>query len=230
MPPKIPINREMVLNTALRLVNERGVDGLTMRALAAELDIEAPSLYKHVANKGEILDGVCELVYGQVTIGELGDGWDGRLKAYARAFRASLLANRNVVAVLATRPVATEASMVLVEASLREFADAGVDADSGRRLLDIVVAFIIGHVLAEVGSPMPGAAEYEELEQFRARLDADHYPMSREALVHRPNDRDHEFELALDVLVAGFVGLFEGLRPPSDPPEPIKIAPVVSPA
>lgn len=208
MPPRIPISRELVLETALRLANERGVEGLTMRALAAELDIEAPSLYKHVASKGEILDGICELIYGQVTVAETGPEWDQRLKAYARAFRGALLANRNLAGVLATRPVATESSMALVEISLHEFINAGLDPNTGRQLLDIVVSLIIGHVLAEVGSPIPGAAAHDELTMFWSRLDAEQFPLSKATVAQTPPDRDAEFELALDVLVAGFATLF----------------------
>ncbi len=208
MPPRTPISRELVLDTALRLVNEQGVDRLTMRALAAELDIEAPSLYKHVANKNEILDGMCELIYGQVTVEPTGPEWDQRLKTYARAFRSALLANRNLVGTLATRPVNTEASMMLVEVSLQEFTNAGLDPETGRRLLNIAVSTIIGHVLAEVGSPTPGAAEFDQLEKFRATLDPDVFPLSRATVAETPVDRDAEFELALDVLVAGVSRLF----------------------
>jgi AcrR family transcriptional regulator len=208
MPPRIPISRELVLDTALRLANEQGVDGLTMRALAAELNIEAPSLYKHVANKNEILDGMCELIYGQVTVEPTGPEWDQRLKTYARAFRSALLANRNLVGTLATRPVNTEASMLLVEVSLQEFTNAGLDPETSRRLLNIAVSTIIGHVLAEVGSPAPGAAEFDQLEKFRATLDPDLFPLSRATVAETPVDRDAEFELALDVLVAGVSTLF----------------------
>lgn len=208
MPPRTPISRELVLDTALRLANEQGVDGLTMRALAAELDIEAPSLYKHVANKNEILDGMCELIYGQVTVELTDPEWDQRLRAYARAFRTALLNNRNLVGVLATRPVNTEASMMLVEVSLQEFTNAGLDPETSRRLLNIAVSMIIGHVLAEVGSPAPGAADYDQLIKFRKTLDPDLFPLSTATVAEIPVDRDAEFELALDVLVTGVSTLF----------------------
>ena len=203
MPPKIPITRARVLDAALQLVNERGASGLTMRALATELDIEAPSLYKHIENKDEILDGLCELVYSQVTVGEMGDDWQSRLKAYAYAFRNALLANRNVACILATRPVATEGSMLLVEASLSEFTRAGVDVETGRRLLNIMASFVTGHVLAEVADPTPGAAAYDQLAAFRSTLDPQSFPLTLATLGTSAADRDAEFELALDLLIDG---------------------------
>ena len=203
MPPKIPITRARVLASALAIVNERGIDGLTMRALATDLDIEAPSLYKHVTNKDEILDGVCELVYNQVTVGDLPDDWQGRLKVYAQAFREALLKNRNVAPILATRPVATEGSMALVEVSLQEFARAGVDPETGRRLLNIIVGLVIGHVLSEIASSIPGATDHDRIEAFRATLDPSVFPLSAVTVASTPADRDAEFELALDLLVDG---------------------------
>jgi len=208
MPPKIPITRARVLDAALRLVNERGAQGLTMRALATELDIEAPSLYKHIANKDEILDGLCELVYNQVTVGELDDDWQGRMKTYCQAFRDALLANRNVACIVATRPVATEGSMFLVEASLSEFIRAGVDVETGRRLLNIMASFVVGHVLAEVADPTPGAAEFDQLATFRATLDPQGFPLTLATLGTSPADRDAEFELALDLLIDGIMVRF----------------------
>lgn len=203
MPPKIPITRARVLDAALTLVNERGAAALTMRALATELDIEAPSLYKHIANKDEILDGLCELVYNQVSVGELGDDWQSRMKAYAHAFRRALLQNRNVACMVATRPVTTEGSMFLVEASLSEFTRAGVDVETGRRLLNIIAGFVVGHVLAEVADPAPGAAEYNRVVEFRAKLDPSVFPLSLATVGTSPADRDAEFELALDLLIDG---------------------------
>ncbi|MDH5520990.1 MAG: TetR/AcrR family transcriptional regulator C-terminal domain-containing protein [Acidimicrobiia bacterium] len=185
----------------MRLVNERGASALTMRALATELDIEAPSLYKHIANKDEILDGLCELVYSQVTVGEVSDDWHERLKAYAGAYRRALLQNRNVAPILAVRPVATEGSMALVEASLSEFVRAGVDPETGRRLLNIIGSFVVGHVLAEVADPAPGVAEQDRLAEIRATLNPAMYPLTLATLGTSVADRDAEFKLALDLLI-----------------------------
>ena len=205
MPPRIPVTRARVLDTALRIVNERGAERLTMRALATELEIEAPSLYKHVANKGEILDGICELVYGQVQVDVAGlpDEWDLRMKVYARAFRRALLDNRNAACILSTRPVATEGSMLLVEATLGEFVRGGVDAETGRRLLNIIVAFITGHVLSEVGTAQPGSAEHDHLIDVYSGLDPQLFPHTLSTVAKTPTDRDSEFELAVDLLIDG---------------------------
>ena len=60
--PRVPLTKERVLQAALALADEGGIKALSMRKLAQELGVEAMSLYNHVANKGEILDGIVELV------------------------------------------------------------------------------------------------------------------------------------------------------------------------
>ena len=64
--PRLPLSRERVLRAAVALADERGIEALTMRNLGQELGVEAMSLYNHVANKEAILDGVVELVIGEV--------------------------------------------------------------------------------------------------------------------------------------------------------------------
>lgn len=200
--PHTPLDRERVLQSALDLVNDRGLDGLTMRAIAAELGVEAPSLYKHIQGKDDILDGLCELVYLQVSFDEHPEDWRDRLRTYSRAFRNALLSNRAVVPLIATRPVTTERSILVVEAALSQFAALGFQPESARRLLNVTVAMVIGQVLADIGSaPLadldgPGRPLGDKLD------DAD-IPLVRATLLGTPADRDAEFELSLDLLIAG---------------------------
>ena len=64
--PRLPLSRERVLRGALGLADERGLDALTMRSLGQELGVEAMSLYNHVDNKEAVLDGLVELVVGEI--------------------------------------------------------------------------------------------------------------------------------------------------------------------
>ena len=64
--PRIPLSRERVLRAAFDLTDEDGIESLSMRKLAQELGVEAMSLYRHVRNKGEILDGMVDLVFGEI--------------------------------------------------------------------------------------------------------------------------------------------------------------------
>lgn len=188
------------MRAALDLIDRDGGGALTMRSLANDLDVEAPSLYKHVSNKEEILDGVCELMYAEVVIDDVGDAWEDRLVAYADGFRQALLRHRNAVPILATRPVATDGSMLLVEVALAEFARVGFDAETARRLLNVVVATVLGMALSEIS------------DQDSARLtfaDPERFPLASASVVATPADRDAEFEMAMAMLTAGINALVE---------------------
>ena len=73
--PRPPLTRERILQAAVRLADQKGLDALTMRRLGTELGVEAMSLYKHIANKDEILYGMLFLVLGEIEIPRPGDEW-----------------------------------------------------------------------------------------------------------------------------------------------------------
>src|SRR5690348_12503878 len=102
------LTRHDVLSTALRLIDEAGVDALSMRRLGRALDRDPMRLYRFAASKEELLDGVVELVLSELEIPprQAGD-WDDVLRRTARRFRQIALAHPHVVPLLVTRPLAT---------------------------------------------------------------------------------------------------------------------------
>ena len=73
--PRPPLTRERVLQAAVGVADRDGLGALTMRRLGAELGVEAMSLYKHVTNKEEVLDGIIELVVGEIETPRVGADW-----------------------------------------------------------------------------------------------------------------------------------------------------------
>src|SRR6202045_2166709 len=102
---KIP--RDVVLTTALEIIDRDGVDGLSMRRLAGALDRDPMILYRHAPNKAALLDGVAETVLAQLRVDPTATDWVGQLRAVARDYRAMALAHPHVVPLLVTRPLAT---------------------------------------------------------------------------------------------------------------------------
>jgi AcrR family transcriptional regulator len=82
-PARVPLSRERVLEAALRLADEGGIESLTMRKLARELGVEAMSLYNHVANKDEIVDGIVDLVIAEFELPAAEATWDAAIRRYA---------------------------------------------------------------------------------------------------------------------------------------------------
>jgi AcrR family transcriptional regulator len=101
------ITRELVLATALQIIDRDGVDALSMRRLGAALDRDPMSLYRRAPGKGALLDGVVETVLAELRVDPADPDWTAQLRAVARDYRALALSHPNVVPLLVTRPLAT---------------------------------------------------------------------------------------------------------------------------
>ena len=102
-----PVSRSMILQAALRIVDRDGIDGLTMRRLSEEVGRDPTVLYRHIPSKAALLDGVAEIVLGQVRVDTADPEWAAQLRSVAHDFRRLALAHPNVVPLLVTRPLAT---------------------------------------------------------------------------------------------------------------------------
>src|SRR5258708_38070251 len=101
------VSRSVILQSALRIVDRDGGDGLCMRRLSDEVGRDPTVIYRHVRNKAALLDGVAEMVLGQLRVDTADPDWRGQLRAVAHDFRRLALAHPNVVPLLVTRPLAT---------------------------------------------------------------------------------------------------------------------------
>ena len=81
--PRLPLTRYRVLEAAIRLADEGGIESLTMRKLAGELGVEAMSLYNHVANKGDLVAAMVDLVVDEIELPSAGEEWDVDIRTCA---------------------------------------------------------------------------------------------------------------------------------------------------
>jgi AcrR family transcriptional regulator len=163
-----PLSREVVLRAALRIIDERGARGLTMRALGAELGVEAMSVYRHVPGKRAVEDGVVELMLDELSarlaaVPAEPDGWRAAIELFARAFHGVAVDHPSAFRLFAERPArGWIAAREGTEASLALLCDAGFDAVTAVAALRTVIRYVIGFSLAQVageadrGTPAPG--------------------------------------------------------------------------
>ena len=85
--PRAPLTRERVLQVAITIADRAGVEGLSMRKVGQELGVEAMSLYNHVANKDDLLDGMLDVLVGEIELPESGSDWKAVLRERALAAR-----------------------------------------------------------------------------------------------------------------------------------------------
>src|SRR5918995_3911226 len=206
--PRIPLNRERVFQAAVALADERGLESLTMRALGEELGVEAMSLYHHVANKDELLDGMVDVVFSEVELPTTDVGWKTAMRRRAISTREALVRHRWAVGLLQSSTSPGPANFRLVNAVLGCLREAGFSVGNAVHAYSAQDAYIYGFALQEKTLPVDTPAELAEAaESMRRRFSSAEYPHIAETITERvmkPGyDFADEFEFGLDLLLDG---------------------------
>jgi TetR/AcrR family tetracycline transcriptional repressor len=202
------VKQELIVRAALTLLDEVGLEGLTMRRLATALKIQAPSLYWHFPSKQALLDGMADAIFGAVSLprNPKGKVWDERLKAVIRAIRRAFLAHRDGARVFAGTYVPTDNVLRVVEAMMALMQEAGASPKLSSDGAFSLVYYVLGCTMEEQGlDPRTGGPlDLANRQAKFANLAAMKYP-SIHAALHRmfDNDLDDRFEAGLDLLISG---------------------------
>jgi AcrR family transcriptional regulator len=200
-----PLTRRRILEAALALIDAHGLEALSMRKLGAELGVEAMSLYNHVDSKATLLDGVVELVLGEIELPgpEAGD-WRERLRLGLRSFHQVARAHPNTIMPLVTREVKTPEALRPVEAAFELLCSAGFDDTTAIYAFHTLTGYVFGCVLQEVSGPFSNKRQGADLAAAYAALPAELFPRVS-ALGPQACERDAEaeFDFGLDVVLAG---------------------------
>jgi AcrR family transcriptional regulator len=217
------ITRDMVLATALEVIDRDGAEGLSMRRLAAALNRDPMILYRHAPNKAALLDGVVEMVLDQLRVDPADPDWAAQLRAIARDYRRLAMAHPNVVPLLVTRPLATPlalrppGTLRPLEDVLRLLTRAGFSGPDALHIYRALFGFLHGHVLNELQELVEKPEETDDLLRLGLhRLPIGEFPLLRGlASVLASYDGAAELERGLDILLAG---LITTLPPPREEP------------
>ena len=145
-----PLDRSSILCAALELVDDVGLDGLNMRALAQRLGVGTMSLYHYLPNKDALLDGIVEALLLGIEIPTADAGtWDERAQLMARSLRSVALQHPKAVELMVTRPFATAEAMRPCNAAFDVLADAGLTKDEALIVFRTIVAYVLGFVMME---------------------------------------------------------------------------------
>ncbi|MGE7434212.1 MULTISPECIES: TetR/AcrR family transcriptional regulator C-terminal domain-containing protein [Kitasatospora] len=217
-PQRTPkLDRQLVADTALRLLNELGLDGLTLRAIAAELDVKAPALYWHFKDKQALLDEMATEMMRRMTAESAGsaepsgasdqvgpeEDWRQAYRAMMRTLRAHLLRYRDGARVYSGARFTDTSYVPGLEASLQLLTRAGFTLGAATRAWYTGYAYTIGYVVEEQAmgpNPFNGTEGYD-LDARAQRLTA--YPLAAAAGREMFQDFDQGFEQGLEAVLAG---------------------------
>lgn len=202
--PHVPLSRERILLVAMRLADESGIEALSMRRLAQELGVKAMSLYNHVANKDDVLDGMVERVVSEIEIPHLGGDWKLAMRRRAISAHEVLLRHPWAAMVLMSRVNVGPAMLRYVDATLGCLCEAGFSLKMADHVWNVIDSHIYGFTLQELNFPLE-ATEYSEVAKAGlALIPADSYPylnrLTHEVIEGR-YDGMHDFEFGLDLLL-----------------------------
>jgi AcrR family transcriptional regulator len=217
------VSRSRILQAALGIIDRDGVDGLSMRRLSEEVGRDPTVLYRHVSNKAALLDGISEVVLGELRVDTTDRDWAAQLRAVAHDFRRLALEHPHVVPLLVTRPLATPLGL-RPPGMLRPLEDvltllvsvgfSGVDA---LHIYRVLFGFLYGHVLTELQEVVERPEETDDVLRLGLhRLAITEFPQVR-ALASALGSYDGAAELdrGLDLL---FIGLTATVTQPDDSP------------
>ncbi len=195
------MSRRRVLEEAVRFVDREGLEALTMRKLGAELGVEAMSLYNHVPNKSALLDGMVEVLLGELEVPPENHGWEERIRDGYRAFRRLAHEHPNVFPLLVNRPPDTMDGVWLVEEFLKTLEEAGFGKETALHAFRALSSYTFGYAMAEIRG---FALEPDGSRLGAHRLSPEEFPRLCELRPQLENvDHDAEFEFGLDLILSG---------------------------
>ncbi len=208
MPARTPLNTERILQAAVDLADRSGLDALTMRRLGAELGVEAMSLYKHVANKREILDGIFELVVAEIELPDTGSEWKQAMTRRAESAREVLVKHPWAIGLLEAGGDTGPAALRYIDAIVGALRAAGFSLRNAAHAFSLLDSYIYGHVIQEVSFTNGGSGESETKADGESSstepIRPDDYPnlaALQQQAANSPHTFDDEFTFGLNLII-----------------------------
>jgi AcrR family transcriptional regulator len=194
------------LNAAIRLADEGGLEAVSMRKLAQELGVEAMSLYHHVANKDDVLDGIADLVVAQIELPAIGGDWKTAIRKRAHSAHEVLLRHPWASMLIVSRLKIGPAMLRYVNATLGCLREAGFSYQLADRAWNAIDSHIYGFTLQELNFPLDRAEYASAARGFLPMLPAEQYPYMRELTQLVADGAHHgvqQFEFGLELILDG---------------------------
>ena len=205
-PKRAPLSRERVVTAAMALADEKGEAGVTMRAVAARLGVEAMSLYNHVAGREALLDGMVDAVFGEIELPAAGTDWKTAMRDRAASARAALRRHPWAVGLMDSRGQPGPATLRHHDAVLGALRGGGFSVAMAAHAFSVLDSYLYGFVIQELSLPFTNDTELDEVADAILRdLPTDAYPHLTELITEhalRPGyDYGDEFDFGLSLIL-----------------------------
>ena len=219
-----PLSRERVLTGAIAVADAGGAGALTIRSLAQHLGVQPMAIYYHVANKGEILDGILDLVFSEIDLPSPEGDWQIEMARRAHSARRVLRRHPWAIALLQSGTAPGAATLRHHDAIIGSLRAAGFSVQMTAHAYALLDSYIYGFALSEASLPINGPDTVAETaEAMMQRHPLDDYPhlaeFATKHILQPGYDFGSEFEFGLDLILDGLTHLVrdrlaEGTSPP----------------
>lgn len=203
---RAPLSRERVLRGAVAIADAGGIASLTIRSLAYELGVKPMSVYHHVANKDEILDGIVDLVFSEIELPSAAGDWRSEIRRRAASAREVLRRHSWAIGLMESRTTPGPATLRHHDAVLATLRRAGFTVEMTAHAYALLDSYVYGFALQEAALPFKGPDTAGDIaESIMQQFPAGEYPylveMATEYILQPGYDFGDEFEFGLGVIL-----------------------------
>jgi AcrR family transcriptional regulator len=206
--PRNRLSRERVLRAAMAHADEGGLEAVTMRKVAEELEVAPMALYRHVANRDDLVDGMVDIVFSEIELPAAGADWKTAMRERAISVRDAMLRHRWAIGLMESRTNPGPANLRHHNAVIGSLRAAGFAMAMAAHAYSLLDSYIYGFALTKMNLPFETTTDIAEMaESMLEPFPVGEYPnlaafMSEHAM--KPGyDYANEFEYGLDVLLDG---------------------------
>jgi AcrR family transcriptional regulator len=205
---RVPLSRERVLQTALKLADQGGLESLSMRKLGQELGVEAMALYYHFANKEEVLDGMVDLVFAEIEPPPAGRDWKGAMRQRGMSLRDALARHRWAIGLMESRRNPGAANLRHHDAVIGSLRAGGFDMAMAAHAYSVLDGYIYGFALTKMNLPFDASDDVAAVaETMLEPFPVNEYPnlvaFITDHAMKPGYDFADEFEYGLDLILDG---------------------------
>jgi AcrR family transcriptional regulator len=206
--PRRRLSRERVLEAAIAHADAGGLGALAMRQLAEMLEVAPMALYRHVANKDDLIDAMVDIVFGEIGVPAGGGDWKTAMRRRAIAVRDALARHRWAIGLMESRRRPGPANLRHHDAVIGRLRAAGFSVEMAAHAYSLLDSYIYGFALTKMNLPFKSTEEVGDVAQAMLQpFPVNEYPNLVEFLsehVTKPGyDYGDEFEYGLDVILDG---------------------------